>query len=182
MIRFARYIFVSEEHPLDVDPHDQILKKLVEENLLDSQQNPQGALKEYCDSMQLIEPKIHIGNLGFSEVTDPFIDLSLARHRCPVCEKLQPSEGTFIDHPVTGEKFRVEITNCISCGVEVDRTWKLTDDTYVFRTQFFVTLIAENFAAALPTIGENVPVLLDIIAKACGAPVKEIFIAQKVDG
>lgn len=182
MIRFARYIFVSEQHPLPLDPHDQIVKTLIEKNLLDDQQNPEGTLKEYCDSMQLIEPKIHIGHLGFIEVADPFVDLSLPRHRCPVCEKLQPSEGTVINHPVTGEKFRVEITNCISCGVEVDRTWKSTDDTFVFRTQFFVSLIAENFVAALPTIGESVPLFLDIIAKACGAPVKEIFIAQKVDG
>lgn len=96
--------------------------------------------------------------------------------------KLQPSEGTFVDHPVTGEKFRVEITNCISCGVAVDRNWIATDDTYVFRTHFFVRLIAENFTMAVPTIGEIVPVFLDTIAKVCGAPVKEIFIAQKVNG
>ncbi len=180
MIRFARYIFVGEEHSLDGCPHDTIVQSLISKNLVDDQNNPMGELKEYCDSMQLDEPKIRVGKFGFSEVIDPFIDLSLPRHRCPVCEKIQPSDGTFIDHPVTGEKFRVEITNCISCGVVVDRTWETTADTYVFRSHFIVSLIAKNFVVAIPTIGESVPIFVDAIAKACGAPVREIFIAQKI--
>lgn len=182
MIRFARYIFVGEDKIIENDPHDTIIQTLISKNLIDDEQNPKGELKIYCDSIELIEPKVNIGHLDFTEIIDPFIDPNLPRHRCRVCEKIQPSEGTFIKHPLSGEAFRVEITNCISCGVVVDRNWKQTDDSYVFRTRFLVSLIAQNFVVALPTIGESVPVFLDVIAKACGVPVKEIFIAHKIDG
>lgn len=86
MIRFARYIFVGEDHTLDFDPHEEVLQTLISKNLLDENQHPKGELKAYCDAMQLIEPKVHIGHLGLTEIVDPFIDLKLPRHRCPVCE------------------------------------------------------------------------------------------------
>ncbi|GEM_PF-4821959 len=180
MIRFARYIFIREKYPLDDGAQQKVSKALQDENFIDEAFRPLGKLLTYCQDLGLEAPLLSIQS-GQHAVYDPFIDLSRPRHRCPICEKMQPSDGTFVEHPVTGEKFKIEIENCISCGADVNRFWLTTEDDFVFRSHFSLCLKADNFVCALPTIGYAVPEFLDTIAKTCGAPLKEIFIALKVN-
>lgn len=186
-IRFARHLYVPAPGRVPATTAHHLREALREtgfaqgpsgEGLSWKAFRPAGNFATYADRMGLKLPTLTIEWSDEPKaVRDTFLPRKVDWSRCPNCEKIIPTDGSVIEHPMTGESVVVPIEMCISCGLEVDETWPTTDNDIVFSSAFYLSLTADQFASASPTISDALPDLVKTISAIADQPIREVFIA-----
>lgn len=140
---------------------------------------PAGALTRYVESLGLVQPTLKI---DWSEQPTNLVDSYLPPRgpwcRCPSCPKVIPADGTIIAHPTTGEEMLLRIDQCLSCGEPFDEdTWVRADNRVIFQSRLVFAVVADGFAATLPTLADGCPQLLQTMRQVVDGPLSEVFVA-----
>ncbi len=189
ILGYARYLYVPE----DGTRYSSAVASSIEDALRDAGLamgpdgeglgwrpfRPAGALMSYAESLGLVHPTIKI---DWSDDPEPLSDSFLPPRgpwsRCPRCEKVIPSHGTVITHPISGDDMMIAIEECLSCGEPFDvYAWNRAEDRVVFRSRLVISLVADGFAAARPTLLEGCPQFVHTVREIVDNELREVFVA-----
>lgn len=186
---FARYLYVPE----DGTRYSSAVASSIEDALRDAGLatgpdgdglgwrpfRPSGALMGYAEGLGLVQPTLKIDwSDDPEELTDSYLPPRGPWSRCPRCEKVIPTHGTIIAHPISGDEVMISIEECLSCGEPFDAyVWNRADERVIFRSRLVVSLVADGFSAARPTFAEGCPQFVHTVREIVENEVREVFVA-----
>lgn len=188
-VGFARYLYVPE----DGTRYSSAVASSIEDALRDAGLatgpdgdglnwrpfRPAGAMTRYTEKLGLVHATLNIDWSDNPEpLRDPYLPPRGPWSRCPRCEKIIPTHGTIIAHPLTGEDTLITIEECLSCGEPFDAyIWNRAETRTVFESRLVISLVADGFQATRPTLAEGCAEFVDTVREIVDNDVREVFVA-----